>query len=500
MTGDHGVYLRSTDTAHWAWVGLRLTPAAGHQFPEAESEIAAVDRAWLAGQWTTEHGARFEIRYTGNGPGRAVSCVLLGRVSGRDHAGVHAAALALRTRLAAVPPHVRAEPMAEAEVAAALAPARADHVELRKRLMWAWSSRRDTGRAVCLAVSPLVPSGLSWFKMQDELARLPAGTTVGLYLEPYRPSDGLAGRLRRLAGEYAALGTAGRPDPTWNVAQPADPFAAGAAPGYQEAVARYADRCYRLRITIIADTVVDPTFAELLAATTGGAVVRRPTTPELGAAWHNFATLDRAWLDETYRQGAPAGKLDDAERILCDLADPTEAAAVFRFPLPTASVSLEEGWEVEPEAAPAPASTTKRVFVSYVERDLAAVELIVTALRQAGYDVWIDRSRLLPGRRWKSEIKKAIADGDYFLACFSPNYWKPQTYMNEELIHAVERLRLMPRDRDWFIPVKLAKCDIPDFPIGPGETLADTLQYVDFSRDWDEAVRRVLAVLGSPTR
>jgi hypothetical protein len=142
-----------------------------------------------------------------------------------------------------------------------------------------------------------------------------------------------------------------------------------------------------------------------------------------------------------------------------------------------------------------------RVFVSYVRDDLDVVDRLAAELTAAGFDVWIDHARLAPGMRWKAEIHRAIAAGDFFLACFSPRYWKPESYMNEELLVAVERLRTMPRNRTWFIPVKLAECELPDYPIGPGETIGNALQYADFGADWALAMCQVIAALGaSPTR
>jgi hypothetical protein len=68
--------------------------------------------------------------------------------------------------------------------------------------------------------------------------------------------------------------------------------------------------------------------------------------------------------------------------------------------------------------------------------------------------------------------------------------------MNEELIIAINRLRRMHQSRQWFFPVKLAECNVPDYEIGPGETLND-LQHIDFSRDWDVAVKILLAALST---
>ncbi len=496
MTGEAGVYVRTAGTAHWAWIGVRLTPDAERGRHESEAEILAAERAWLAGLWAVENGARWEIRYTGNGPDRPVSCVLLGRVSGRDVDAVHVAAAALRDRLAAVPRHVRAEPMTTPQVQAALVPARGDLVEVRKRLDWAWSSRRETGRQVCFAVAPLVPGGPSWVRVQDELARQPPGTTVGIHLEPYAPTQGLAVRLRELAVEYATLGAAGRLDPTWDAGNPADPFAAVAAHGYQQAVRRYTGRCYRTRIAVIARDRVDPGFAALLAAATGGGTVCPPAAHDADPAWRDFVTLDREWLDATYRQGAPSGHLGDAERVLCDVVDVAEAATAFRLPLPGVADWLPATGDVGAAPPPEPTDGRRRIFVSYVEHDLGHVRRLVQDLRQAGCHVWMDRSELLPGRSWRSEISRAIAAGDYFIACFSADsVGKRQTYMNEELIQAVNRLRQMPLDRDWFVPVRFGDCRVPEYEIRPGETL-DMLQTVDFTQDWDDALRRVLAVVG----
>ncbi|MGH3435248.1 MAG: toll/interleukin-1 receptor domain-containing protein [Sciscionella sp.] len=144
--------------------------------------------------------------------------------------------------------------------------------------------------------------------------------------------------------------------------------------------------------------------------------------------------------------------------------------------------------------------TRKRIFVSYVREDMDAVDQLVHALTESGFDVWMDRTHLLPGMRWQSEIKKAIRAGDYFIACFSPRYCnKLVSYMNEELIIAIEQLRLMPRNRRWFVPIMLETCEIPDLPIGPGETFSEFIQYADFSVNWDKAIRAVLDSLGPPT-
>src|SRR5206468_2173271 len=79
--------------------------------------------------------------------------------------------------------------------------------------------------------------------------------------------------------------------------------------------------------------------------------------------------------------------------------------------------------------------------------------------------------------------------------CFSEHYWaRDKTFMNEELLLAIEELRQRRIDRAWFIPVKLSPCEVPEYPIGPGQSLRD-LQYVEMYKDWETGIRKVLSVI-----
>ncbi len=137
------------------------------------------------------------------------------------------------------------------------------------------------------------------------------------------------------------------------------------------------------------------------------------------------------------------------------------------------------------------------VFLSYVREDQKLVDTLALNLRKAGVEVWLDRDRIKPGQRWQLAIKAAIESGAFFIACFSTNYeGRTRTYMNEELILAVQELRLRPIDRAWFIPAILSDCSIPLLEIGPGEALPD-IQWVDLTREWDKGVRSILTVIQS---
>lgn len=162
------------------------------------------------------------------------------------------------------------------------------------------------------------------------------------------------------------------------------------------------------------------------------------------------------------------------------------------FPGPPADIL----WELIPGTGRDMAKTaTTHVFISYVREDEPLVNRIADTLRTRGINVWLDRDSIAPGSRWKREIRRAITEGGFFVACFSAEYSsRGRTYMNEELTIAIEELRQRPADRAWFIPIKLSACRIPDRDIGAGKTLRD-IQWLDLWRDWDSGMERLLEIL-----
>lgn len=135
------------------------------------------------------------------------------------------------------------------------------------------------------------------------------------------------------------------------------------------------------------------------------------------------------------------------------------------------------------------------LFISYVREDSLKVDRICETLKAANIEVWLDRERIAPGMRWEDSIRQAISQGAFFMACFSQHYWKrSETVMSMELGIATGALARRHLNQTWFIPIRLDECDVPRYPIRPGETLAD-LQYVDLFRDWADGMRRILTVL-----
>lgn len=139
------------------------------------------------------------------------------------------------------------------------------------------------------------------------------------------------------------------------------------------------------------------------------------------------------------------------------------------------------------------------MFLSYVRENATVVDTLVKDLKARGVSVWLDRERLVPGQRWRDAIRTAIRGGDLFIACFSREYLaRDRSYMNEELMVAIEELRQRATSRSWFIPVSLDGCAIPERHIGAGETLHD-LHWVDLTADWRHGVEMIARAVGTST-
>lgn len=136
-------------------------------------------------------------------------------------------------------------------------------------------------------------------------------------------------------------------------------------------------------------------------------------------------------------------------------------------------------------------------FISYVREDTPIASYIADILAANGVEPWLDTEQIGAGERWKSVLKAAIQSGDRFVAIFSPQRdARERSVAHEELLIAIEELRLRPIERAWFIAIVLPGSSVPDHPIGGGASLRD-LQYIDVAaRGWPTSVYSLLAAHG----
>ena len=141
------------------------------------------------------------------------------------------------------------------------------------------------------------------------------------------------------------------------------------------------------------------------------------------------------------------------------------------------------------------------MFISYVHENSHDVDLLQQTLESAGVRVWRDTADLWPGEDWRAKIRHAItADALVFVACFSrQSNAREVSYQNEELILAIEQLRRRRPGEPWLIPVRFDDCQIPEFDLGAGRTLA-SIQRADlfgdrYHQDGARLVATVLRIL-----
>jgi hypothetical protein len=133
------------------------------------------------------------------------------------------------------------------------------------------------------------------------------------------------------------------------------------------------------------------------------------------------------------------------------------------------------------QAAGEQATISGHAFMSYVRENSAKADQLQEVLEAAGVRVWRDTADLWPGEDWREKIRQAIMkDSLVFLACFSiKSLSREISYQNEELLLAVDQMRIRRPGQSWLIPIRFDDCDIPDLDLGGGRRLG-SIQRVDF--------------------
>ena len=134
------------------------------------------------------------------------------------------------------------------------------------------------------------------------------------------------------------------------------------------------------------------------------------------------------------------------------------------------------------------AQTKARVFIAYVEEDLAAAKKLYAALEQRGFHPWLDKKKLLPGQNGPRAIESAIEASNFFVACFSQRSICKRGSFHSELRFALNCAAQVPLDEIFFIPVRLDRCLVP-------RNISRRIQYVDLFPDWRQGVGRVVGVM-----
>jgi TIR domain len=86
----------------------------------------------------------------------------------------------------------------------------------------------------------------------------------------------------------------------------------------------------------------------------------------------------------------------------------------------------------EPGQEPvATASAAPLLFISYSRKDASVVDRLELSLRQAGYNVWVDRSNLHAGQAWSAHVGQAIDQCAALVVALSPAALRSAAVRNE---------------------------------------------------------------------
>lgn len=136
-------------------------------------------------------------------------------------------------------------------------------------------------------------------------------------------------------------------------------------------------------------------------------------------------------------------------------------------------------------------SDTAMIFVSYCRQDFDQVNKLYHMLKGAGYRPWLDKYDILAGRLWEDEIKKAVKECDFFLACISEHSVDRRGVIQKEIKFALDRWQEKLPGDIYLIPIRLADVELP-------ESL-NKIQWVDLhAEDGFHKLKRSLESQGFP--
>lgn len=416
-------------TSHAYW-GLELTPASRWAGADP-SDAYSADVGWWSRQLRPGlHEPRLELRV-----GQA-GTVLLGRVTGPDRRTADRLAAAAREAALDLPGHVAARPLDGG-----------DELGRAIRLPWRPNSVLGVGKHV-LQEPALRRAGVSYSAVQplnagppmvgdstpaELLAAAPAPTLMSCLLVPTPVPAELTERLRRRAAEYddldrPVLVPAGIYDAAHTLSP--EPFARTGAALFRDAAARYAGTAFRFRCTVASVGRLEPSLVEPLADTVSPPPVLAPRLPV--RTDHPMRQVAPTWPTPVTDELPPPASLSAQ---VAELADPLEAAAIARLPVPTAPRRRgRDGPEL---------------FVSYRTDNGDSARLLKSTLDAAfGPDaVFLDADSIRFGSRIEDEVDAALESCVLMLVVIDRDWFrrirehdpKDRDYVRDELEYGLKK-------------------------------------------------------------
>jgi hypothetical protein len=109
----------------------------------------------------------------------------------------------------------------------------------------------------------------------------------------------------------------------------------------------------------------------------------------------------------------------------------------------------------------ASAREKKKVFLIYAREDLDAARKLAEALRDFGFQPWLDIDQIRPGEVWRKAVLRALEESAVALVLVSGHLAK-KGFVQEEIKAALEMLQERQRDVSAVIPVRLTDAPVPE--------------------------------------
>lgn len=129
-----------------------------------------------------------------------------------------------------------------------------------------------------------------------------------------------------------------------------------------------------------------------------------------------------------------------------------------------------------------------KVFLSYAKEDQTYTRRLFEELKNRNIEVWFDKESLLPGQKWKIEIRKAIQASRYFIAILSSKSVTKRGVVQKEIKEALDVLDEFPENKIFIIPIRIDSCE-------PSNEKLREIQWVDMFPNWEEGLEKIFIAM-----
>ena len=102
------------------------------------------------------------------------------------------------------------------------------------------------------------------------------------------------------------------------------------------------------------------------------------------------------------------------------------------------------------------------VFVCHAKEDKTTASGLFRRLASDGYDPWLDEEKLLPGQKWRAEIRRAVRKADAVVVCLSKKSVDKTGFVQREIRIALDAAEERPENSIYIIPARIEHCDVPE--------------------------------------